>query len=150
MKSVVVIGLGNTMRRDDGVGPAAVALLEDSPPPGTDVVGLDGEATRVIDAWQGRNRAIVIDAVLTGEPAGTIHEVEVGRDALPDWHPGPSSHGAGVAEAVALGRALGRLPEELIVLGVEPADVSHGPDLTAAVADALPGLVDRVRERAAR
>ncbi len=146
---VLVIGLGNAMRRDDGIGPATIELLERETLAGADTMVLDGEATRLIEAWRDRPRAIVIDAVATGESAGTIHEVEVGTDALPGWAAGASTHGAGIAEAVALGRALDRLPAELVVFGVEPADLSHGPGLSPAVDAALPALVDRVRRRVA-
>ncbi len=143
---VLVIGLGNTMRRDDGVGPAAIELLEKGETGGAETVILDGESTRLIEAWRNRSRAIVIDAVVAGEPAGTIHEVDVGRDSLPDWAAGATTHGAGIAEAVALGRVLDRLPTELIVFGVEPADMTHGPGLSDPVGAALPALVERVRE----
>ena len=145
----MVIGLGNPMRRDDGIGPAAAALLEREPPADTDIIALDGESTRLIEAWRDRSRAIVIDAVAAGDAAGTIHEVEVSTDALPDWAAGASTHGAGIAEAVALGRALDRLPAELVVFGVEPADLSHGPGLSPAVDAALPDLVERIRRRVA-
>ena len=144
---VLVIGLGNAMRRDDGIGPAAIELLERETLPAADMIVLDGESTRLIEAWRGRSRAIVIDAVAAGSRAGTIHEVEVGTDALPDWDAGASTHGAGIAEAVALGRALDRLPAELVVFGVEPDDLSHGPGLSPAVDAALPLLVERVRRR---
>ena len=81
----LVIGLGNAMRHDDGIGPAAIELLERVAPPLADTVVLDGESTRLIEAWRDRPRAIVIDAVVAGDAAGTIHEVEVGIDALPAW-----------------------------------------------------------------
>ena len=143
----VVIGLGNPLRRDDGVGPAAVVLLESDPPPGTELVTLDGESTRLIEAWRDRDRAVVVDAVVTGAAPGTIHELEVGRDRLPDWDPGASTHAAGLSEAIALGRALERVPDELVIVGVEPGDVSFGPGLSAPVHAALDTVLDRVRNR---
>ncbi len=146
----VVIGLGNSMRHDDGVGPAAVARLADQPLAGADVVALDGEATRLIEAWRDRRTAIVVDAIVRGGPPGTVHEIEVGRDPMPGWDTGGGTHAAGLAEAVALGRALDRLPAELVVLGVEPGDLSFGPGLSAPVAAALDSVVRRVRERSRR
>ena len=152
---VVVIGVGNAMRRDDGIGPAVLESLGrtdlgDVARTDVELVMLDGESTRLIEAWRGRRRAIVIDAVRSGEPPGRIHRVELGRDPLPDGRPANSSHSSGVAEAIALGRALGRLPDELIVIGVEAGDLSLGEGLSSQVSAALPTLVQNVRAEARR
>lgn len=142
---VVVIGIGNPMRRDDGVGAAVVTALSDEPgASGIDALELDGEATRLIDAWHRRRLAIVVDAAVAGAAPGTVHEVLIGRDELPGWSSSGSTHTSGIAEAVALARALGRLPEQLVILGVEPADLDHGPGLSPAVAAAVPSVIDRI------
>ena len=143
----VVIGVGNPMRRDDGVGPAAARILERDPPEATEIVTLDGESTRLVEVWRGRSRAVVVDAIVTGAPPGTIHEIEVGRDRLPEWDTGASTHAAGLSEAIALGRALDRIPDELVVIGVEPGDVSFGQGLSTPVRDALTAVIDRIRLR---
>lgn len=151
---VVIIGIGATMRGDDGIGPAAVACMEQANTIAMDgsieLLTLDGEPTRLIEAWRDRELAIVIDAVRTGSAPGAIHRVAVGHDALPSWTSGASSHSAGLAEAVALGRVLERLPDQLVIFGMEPADLSHGQGLSAAAADALPSLVDLVVAEASR
>lgn len=128
----LVIGIGNPFRRDDGIGPVVAARVERLAPH-LPVIQLDGEATRMVEAWSGRDRVVVVDAVRNGAPPGTVHRVEVGRDSMPGWSAGPSSHAAGLAEAVALGQALERLPATLIVLGVEPAELHDGPGLSPAV-----------------
>ena len=147
--ATVVIGIGNPMRRDDGVGPEVVERLRSDDPVAETLV-LDGEPARLVEAWTGRHRAVVVDAVRTGEPAGTIHEIRVtGDETFPRWDRAAGTHGAGVAAAVALGRALDRLPTELVVLGVEPADLSDGPGLSPPVAAVVDAVADLVRERAA-
>jgi hydrogenase maturation protease len=150
----VIIGIGNPMRRDDGVGPAAVACLEGTdltrPEGETELMVLDGEPTRLLEAWRDRQRAIVIDAARSDGVAGSIHRVEVGHDPLPRWATGSSSHSAGLAEALALGRALDRLPQQLIVFGVEVGDLTLGEGLSGAVCAALPALVERVTVEARR
>ena len=150
--ALVIIGIGNPMRRDDGIGPAAVACLErtDLAGAGPELLTLGGEPTGLLEAWQRRWRTIVIDAARSDATAGTIHRVEVGADPLPPWAAGSSSHSAGLAEAVALGRALDRLPEHLIVFGVEAADVSLGEGLSGEVRAALPSLVRQVVGEARR
>lgn len=151
---MVVIGIGNLMCGDDGIGPAAIACLERTdlvdPVLGPELVVLDGEPARLMEAWRERRRAIVIDAARCNTAAGSIHRLEVGADPLPPWRTGASSHRAGLAEAVALGRALDRLPERLIVFGVEPADVSLGQGLSSELRAALPTLLEQVVAEAER
>lgn len=142
----MVIGVGNPMRRDDGAGPAAITLLAGTPE--LDLVVLDGEATRLLEAWRGRSLAIVIDATRTGDAPGTIHRLDLDVDDVPDAT-NTSSHGAGLAAAVALARALDALPGRLIVYGVEPGDLSMGEGLSPPVSTALSELVGRVRSELA-
>ncbi len=110
------------------------------------MVLLDGEPTRLVDAWAGRRLVVVLDSIRRGDPPGTIHRVEVGGDLLPKAERRHSTHGDGLPAAVALGRTLDRLPDRLVVWGIEPADMAQARGLSAAVAAALPDLVDRVTE----
>lgn len=146
--SIVIIGVGNAMRHDDGLGVEAVARLGRSlgsgQGVGTELLTTSGEPTRLIEAWTGRRLAVVIDAIRTGTPSGSIHRLVVGTDPLPHWASADSSHSAGLAEAVTLARALDRLPDELIIYGVEAANLSLGEGLSAPVEAALPALVRRV------
>ena len=122
----VIIGIGNPVRHDDGIGPAVVYHVADlhSSVAHLDLVVLDGEPTRVIEQWCGRRLAVVIDAVRAGSVPGTVHRLEVGVDSIPTHDSAPSSHTTGLADAVALATALDRLPSHLVLLGVEPSDVS--------------------------
>ncbi|MGI9646364.1 MAG: hydrogenase maturation protease, partial [Ilumatobacteraceae bacterium] len=72
----LVIGVGNRWRGDDGVGPRAVDALAARTGDGVDLVALDGEPTRMVDAWAGRSAVVVIDAVRAGGPPGTIHRFD--------------------------------------------------------------------------
>ena len=153
--ALAIVGIGNLMRRDDGVGLAAVGSLErsdlrDAAGGHIDLLTADGEPTRLIDAWRDRGKAIVIDAVQSGAVPGSIHRIEVGVDPLPAWAVGSSSHSAGLAEAVVLARTLDRLPDQLIVFGMEAADVSLGEGLSDEVSDALPSLLRHVMAEARR
>jgi hydrogenase maturation protease len=145
----VVIGAGNPMRSDDGAGPAVVEALRAE---GIEAIALDGEPTRLLDAWDGVDLAVVVDAAVGIEP-GRVCSIELVRDGTVVARPGRpggagGTHGAGVAEAVALGEVLDRLPGRLVVCTVGAADVGHGADLSPAVAAALPELVAAVRAAA--
>ena len=133
---IVVVGVGNPWRRDDGAGPAVAAAVRERTGAGVDVLELDGETARIIDAWDGADLAVVIDAVRTGADPGTVHRLDA-DDTGPGAVPPASSHGLGVQHAVALGGALGRLPRRLVLVGVEGAEFGHGSGPTAAVAAAV-------------
>jgi hydrogenase maturation protease len=135
-----VIGVGNPYRCDDGVGPAVIAALEAAAPDGVLLTVTDGEPTQLLDAWDGADLAIVVDAVLCEDPVpGRVHRTDV----PPPGRAG-STHGLGIPEAIQLAEALDRAPRRLVVYAVEAADLGFGDTLSPAVAAAVPGLVRTV------
>ena len=140
--SAVVIGVGNSYRRDDGIGPAVAAEIEGQHLPGIRVAFCDGEPAGLLDAWASTGLAVIVDAVRSVPAApGRIHRClpgQLGRGSL------ASSHGIGVPEALSLGRALGQYPRRVVIFGVEAADLGPGEGLSEAVATALPDVVAAV------
>lgn len=146
---VVVIAVGNRFGSDDGVASAVLDAASSRLSAAVGMREVDGEPTRLLDAWDGAVAAVVVDAARSGRPAGTVHRLVVtGSDAdLPDWParpPAASSHGPGLADALALGRALDRVPAHVVLLAVEGVDFSPGDGLTPAVAAGLPAAADAV------
>jgi len=133
----VVLGLGNASRGDDGVGPAVVDMLKTNPQVAA-LVREPRDAMGMVAAWQGASLAIVVDAAQSGSAPGTIHRVEHADGILPKDAARTSSHGLGLAEALALGAALGRLPGRLVVYGVEAASFDPETELTQDVAASVP------------
>lgn len=142
----LVVGVGNEDRGDDGLGPLAARLLAQSwaagPPAGVEVVHWTGDPLGLLDRLAGVERLVLIDAVVSGAEPGTTRRF--GPDAPFARTGEASTHGLGLAEALALGRALGRLPERVEVWGVEAGEFGHGAPLTAAVAEAVLALVPRL------
>jgi hydrogenase maturation protease len=137
---IAVIGLGNTYRRDDGVGVAVAAAIGDLALPNVSVVTGIAEPTGLLEAWSGARLAIVIDAAVTPASApGRIRRCTL--DDLTAASEGLSSHSVDVRGAHALGRALERAPDALVVLTVEVADTGHGTGMTPQVARAVPEMV---------
>ena len=137
---IVVIGVGNEFRRDDGVGPAVVRRLRQRDLAGVTLAVSDGEPSGLIELWDGAPLAVVVDAVRADPPhPGRVHRLALYRPENGRARTA-SSHGLGLGEAVALAQVLGRLPGRLVVYAVEAADLTSGPGLTPAVATA----VDRV------
>ncbi len=134
---VVVIGVGNDFRRDDGAGPAVIARLRDLAPPGVRLVITDGEPARLVEAWSGAAVAVVVDAVRADPPRpGTVHRFVVDQPRAGIARPA-SSHGLGLDDAIRLAVALDRMPGRLIVHAIEAADLTQGPGLTPPVAAAV-------------
>ncbi|MFI6494418.1 hydrogenase maturation protease [Streptomyces sp. NPDC050564] len=165
---IVVIGVGNEFRHDDGVGWAVIARLKEhsigrsspgSPlrsssgdpfPPGTVLETCDGDPGRLLGLWENADLAIVLDAGHAHPP----HPGRVHRLALDGTRPvqvgTTSSHGLGLGEAVELSRVLGRLPGRLVVYAVEGADGTLGTGLSAPVAAQVNALARSVVEEIER
>ena len=140
----LVVGLGNEHRGDDGVGPAVARRLRGLRRAGVAVVETSGDAATLIDLWDGRDLVVVVDAVRTGSPVGTVFRRE-SEDVRPVFDlPATSTHGVSLGEAFELGRALGRLPRRLVLYGVEAGDLRVGQPMSPSVARAIPSVVDDV------
>lgn len=139
----LILGIGNSWRRDDGVGPWVAARLAALGLPARDH---SGEGAGLIDAWDGQSRVIVVDATRSGASPGTLIRIDAHAADPPRAFFHASSHLFGLAEAVATARALGRLPPSLILWGIEGADFSWGDALSPPVLAAAEGLVERLRE----
>jgi hydrogenase maturation protease len=113
-------------------------------PDSVEVLEREGEPTALIETWAGAEALWLVDAVSSGAPPGTVHRVDASRDELPEQF-GGSTHHFSLGEAVAMARALGRLPEQVVVFGVEGERFEIGDELTPEVAAAVPVVVAAVR-----
>lgn len=151
----IIIGIGNSFRRDDGAGLAVVSRLLDRGDPTSvvgqpvDVVGLSGEPTALIDAWARRPFAIVVDAIAGEGIPGTIDVAEVGEEPLPWRARRDGTHDVDPTAAIELGRALELLPDAMAVVGVYGMDFRHGEGLSASVEARIDDICDRVLSLAA-
>ena len=139
----VVIGIGNQLRRDDGIGPAVAAHIQRREIPGIRVVITHGEPMGLLDAWAGVRLAVVIDAVAT-EPCTPGRWRRIAADHLAPPCGAVGTHGFGICEALELGRVLNHVPQQLIIYAVDVGDVTVGQGLSAPVAATVPVLVDAV------
>ena len=144
----LVIGLGSPDRGDDAVG-GLVAREVSTRLPALTVVEHE-DPTSLLDVWAGHCPVVVVDAVRSGAPCGTVHQLETGSTAAPwvppSWARSGSTHAFGLVEVVELARVLGRLPDRLVVVGVEAGQLDHGAPLSPSVAAAVSTAADRVAE----
>lgn len=134
----VVVGIGNLDRGDDGAGRAVARRLRGVLPDTVAIVEEDGEAASILAAIEGAATAILVDASVSGRPAGTVSRFDVTAAPLPRAGFGvASTHGFGLGEAVELARALGALPAECVVYAIEGAAFEDGAPLSPPVAAAV-------------
>ncbi len=138
-RSVVLIGLGNPFRRDDGIGPALITALEPQVQAYVTLVTATRDPTLLLEAWADADLAVVVDAaVRKPSTPGRIHRYPSG---LPTDAPvAGNSHGLGVSDAIRLATVLNRAPRRLVLFAVEAADTSVGHGLSTAVEAAIPML----------
>ncbi len=147
---VRVIGVGNPLRGDDGVGVALVErLAAEGLPPGVEAVDAGTGGLTLLDLLEGASRVVLVDAAELGRPPGSVVRVDGEDLGLGEVAGAPSLHGAGVGDALALGRELGLLPPLVLYL-VQVVRVEVGPGLSAPVAAVLGDLAARVRAEALR
>jgi hydrogenase maturation protease len=101
--------------------------------------------TSVLDAMDGADAVWIVDACVSGAPAGTIRRLDAAAGPLPAGMARGSTHGLGVADAVELARTLGTLPARCIVWAVEAGTVEAGAPVTTAVAEAVETVARRIR-----
>jgi hydrogenase maturation protease len=90
---------------------------------------------------------IVVDAVASGAPAGTVHRLDPVGDPLPAEFARGSTHAFGLAETIELARTLDRLPPRITVYGIEGTDFRAGDELSAPVRAAVDAVRLELRER---
>jgi hydrogenase maturation protease len=132
-----VLGVGNAFRGDDAVGLAVAERLRGRVPAGVEVVPCELEPSRLIEAWEGAASALVVDAVESGAEPGTVWRFDASAEAVPARAFRSSTHALGVGDAIELARALGRLPERVVVYGVEGLEFTAGEGLTPPVQAAV-------------
>jgi len=137
---MLIIGCGNRQRSDDGAGILAAERLREL---GIEADTRIGEAADLIETWAGVDDVIVVDAVLTGAPVGTVRAWD-GRQPLASVSTTASTHGLGVAEAIELARVLKRLPTRLRIYGIEGRRFEPGVEISPEVQRAVEDVVRRI------
>ncbi len=142
----LIIGIGNQYRGDDAAGLIAAKRIKENAPNGIEVIENNGDGADLIEKWAGRNKVILIDAVLSGSPAGTIHKFTAPGTILPSEIFKFSTHLFSVTQAIYLSASLGNLPHELTIYGIEAASFDSGTNISAEVENAINNVVQSVSQ----
>ena len=148
MAKLGVLGIGNTLKGDDGIGVALVNRLQDKGIPG-DIefheVGTSG--MNILHYLKDLETAVIVDAIRSeGEPGDSIffHPDEVDSDIEVR-----STHDANLLEAIELSEAMGERPDRIVIMGVIPEDMSIRDELSPALQEKLPELLEKLRDKVA-
>lgn len=143
---ILVIGIGNILKRDDGLGIQAVRYLQGKVPDGVETLEGSTYAADLLPSLEGRRAVIIIDGVEAGEEPGAVFRFapEEVRRALPT--PSLSIHDFGLYDLLEAARMLGQLPERVVIVAVQVKDLGTGMELSREVRDALPGVHGLVLE----
>jgi hydrogenase maturation protease len=145
VSKTLVLGLGNTLRGDDGLGAAVVGWLSQQPLP-PDVTVQDGgtPGLELVLTLADYPRVVVVDAADLRRAPGQWTKLT--REQVRPTEGALSLHHAGLAEALELGAELGTLPGELVVYGVQPEQLDWAPGLSPALQAAVPAVGQAVLE----
>ena len=147
---LLVLGLGNLLCSDDGLGVIAVhhLLRRLTPPPGVRVLDGGTLGLSLLPHLEDAETAILVDAIRADGPPGSLVRLE-GEDVPPAVSARLSPHQVGVADLLDAARWRLRSPARLLLLGVVPETLTLGLGLSPRVAAALPALLERVVAEAA-
>jgi len=143
---VLVIGVGNDYRHDDAVGLIVARRLKGHVADNVTVLEESGEGTALMAAWQGADVVILVDALHSRASPGTVRRLEASALTGHEHLFRVSTHAISVADAIELAGAMGMLPPQLIIYGIEGEDFEAGVGLSPAVERAARQVVEAVLE----
>lgn len=147
MKRKVVLGLGNILNRDEGLGVQALKLLDSQLGDHPEVELLDGGVLglNLLMVVEDCSHLLILDAVDAKKPAGTV--IELSKKEIPLYTGIKlSQHQITFQEVLGLANVRGKLPEYLHLVGIQPADLSIGFGLSDSVESSLPQVTVRAQK----
>jgi len=142
-KNILIIGVGNLYRCDDAIGILIARNLEGRKSERMSVKEQSGEGTSLMEAWDDYNRVLIVDAVSSGSPPGSIHRLDASK-TIPSKFFSCSTHNFGVAEAIELARTLNQLPEDLRLYGIEGKNFEPGETLSPELESVVEEVADEI------
>jgi hydrogenase maturation protease len=143
-----VIGLGNILRGDDGIGPVVIETLEKkklSFP--IQLCDAGSDAFTILDHLLGSEPVLIVDCTRMGEEPGTVNRIVIKDARLFLSNVGMSLHGYSLAEVWQIARSMGS-DKDLAIIGVEPETVRFNSGLSDVVKKSIPTIIRMVMEEA--
>ncbi len=155
MKETIVIGLGNPLMGDEGIGTALIEKLTDlaaagSVPGAESVQFLDGGTggMNLLHSIAGRKKAVLIDCALMGAEPGTLRRFTPGQVRTVKKLAHQSLHEVDILRVIELARQLDECPDQIVFFGIEPAEITQRMDLSqslkAQIDDYIQAIIDEI------
>jgi hydrogenase maturation protease len=151
LMNILVVGIGNVLMADDGVGVRTVHEIRKRfvLPEGVDILDGGTSGLELLSYFSGRKHVIIVDAVQSGLPPGTVVKIE-GEDVPARFMTKISPHQLGLSDVLAAARITGKLPGEMVLFGIEPKRVELSLDISEEVEASFEKLIDIVRQELER
>lgn len=140
------IGVGNEYRSDDGLGPCVARELRRRALSHVTVVEEVGEGVSLMQLWRDAREVVLVDAMCSSEPVGSLHRFDVSASPLPKQSFRYSSHSIGLVECIEMARELQQLPPTVIVYGIVGQTFAPGRGLSDPVVRAVPELIAMIEQ----
>jgi hydrogenase maturation protease len=144
LRKTLLVGVGNEYRSDDGVGLVVAREIHEKLIPSVTVKEESGEGVALMDAWQGFQNVIIVDAVSSGAMPGTIFRIDANKETVPIKFFHYSTHAFSVSEAIELARTMNTLPSRLLVYGIEGAAFTAGVKISSRVKEAANQVIEQI------
>lgn len=152
---LLVLGIGNVLLRDEGVGVVVARALVEAQAAGrvhlpreTEIVDGGTLGLDLLPMFQDASAVVLVDAVNLGQAPGTVTILR-DDDVQAAFSRHVSPHQIGVGDLVAAARLMGTMPERLTLVGIQPGDIAIGLELSEPVAAAVEVAVEAVRRELA-
>ncbi|MFH1650798.1 MAG: HyaD/HybD family hydrogenase maturation endopeptidase [Chloroflexota bacterium] len=144
LRKVVVLGVGNLLLQDEGVGVHVIQALEGTTPPeATSLEIIDGGTLPDMVPLAGVDKLIVVDAVKGGGKPGSVYRFHP-EDISLERGTATSLHQLNLLENLGIMEHLGQKPAEVVIIGVEPEEITWGLELSPRLQQCLPRIVEVV------
>jgi hydrogenase maturation protease len=144
IQKILVVGIGNEYRSDDGIGLVISRRIREKKLPSVSVKEESGEGAALMEAWQGCENVILVDAVSSGAIPGTIFRIDAIKEKTPVKFFHYSTHAFSVSEAIELAREMNILPPKLVVYGIEGTNFAAGTTISFHVQQAAYKIVEHI------
>jgi hydrogenase maturation protease len=144
---ILVLGIGNVLLKDEGIGAHVAQRLPSlSLPENVEVIDGGTMGLELLYLMENRDKVILIDAIQTTEPPGTIFRFQAREIPGIIKENKLSFHQLGIYDTFKVSQYLGRQLPEIIVIAVQPKDISMGTELSPEIEAKIPEIFNRILE----
>ncbi len=145
-KEAIVLGLGNPLMGDEGVGIKLIEMLQSASGdfPEADFVDAGTGGMSLLHLIAGRGKAVIIDCCIMGTEPGTIRQFTPDQVKTVKQLRHLSLHEVDIIKVIDLARQLGECPEEIIFFGIEPAAVTQQMELSDILTERLAQYIETI------